>query len=383
MDVTLLIVYLAIAIGFSFACSIAEAVLLSITPSYIAERRQDESKSAKRIISLKENVDRPLSAILSLNTIAHTVGAAGVGAQAAKVMGDAYVGATSAVLTLMILVISEIIPKTIGALHWRRLAAPIALFVQGLIWFMLPLVWMSEVLTKIISGNKKQKLVTRSEISAIAELGKQEGLLKSRESRILSNLLKLDSMTVRDVMTPQSVVIAMQDNASIGQVTDDFRDLPVSRIPLYRDRRDNVTGFVLKTDILSAIASGETADPLSAYVRPIETTSPDTSIAAAFDQLLDNRAHIALVVDRYGSVQGIVTLEDVVETLLGMEIVDEQDLAVDMQKFARERWTERAKRQGIKMPEQLTDTGSKPAIESSESLLSTEKLDSHPAHSQR
>lgn len=349
VDLVLLIIYLLIAIGFSFLCSIAEAVLLSITPSYLAERKQDPSRSAKRIIDLKTNIDRPLSAILSLNTIAHTVGAAGVGAQAAKVYGDAYVGVTSAVLTLLILVLSEIIPKTIGALHWRRLAGIVAIFVQGLIWLMLPLVWLSELLTKLIAGNEKQKLVTRAEISAIAELGTNEGLLKKRESKIMRNLLKLDSFTVADVMTPRTVVIALQESKTLGEVSDEIDTLPVSRIPLFSDRRDHVSGFVLKTDLLSAIAADEFDRPLTDFVRELETVKEETSIAEAFDQLLDNRAHIALVVDDYGGMEGVVTLEDVVETLLGMEIVDEQDAAVDMQKVARERWAERATKQGLKL----------------------------------
>lgn len=356
MDLVLLIIYLLIAIGFSFLCSIAEAVLLSITPSYIAERKQDPSRSAKRIIDLKTNIDRPLSAILSLNTIAHTVGAAGVGAQAAKVYGDAYVGVTSAVLTLLILVLSEIIPKTIGALHWRRLAGIVAIFVQGLIYLMLPLVWLSELLTKLIAGDEKQKLVTRAEISAIAELGTNEGLLKKRESKIMRNLLKLDSFTVADVMTPRTVVIALQESKTLGEISDEIDKLPVSRIPLFTDRRDHVSGFVLKTDLLSAIAADEFDRPLTDFVRELETVKEETSIAEAFDQLLDNRAHIALVVDDYGGMEGVVTLEDVVETLLGMEIVDEQDAAVDMQKVARERWAERATKQGLKLsPVPTTD----------------------------
>jgi len=343
----LLFLYLAIAIGFSFLCSIAEAVLLSITPSFLAERRQDSSKSSRRILLLKENIDRPLSAILSLNTIAHTVGAAGVGAQAAKIYGDQYVGVISAILTLLILVLSEIIPKTIGALHWRRLAAPVAVFVQGLIVLMLPLVWMSEFLTKLLSGNKDQKLVTRAEIAAMAELGTSEGLFKARESRILRNLLKLDSITVGDVMTPRMVVISAEQSKTIGEVAETVKKWPVSRVPLYHDRQDHVTGFVLKDEILVAIASGDEQQPLASFSRPLESVHEADSIASVFDLLLNNRAHIALVVDQFGGMEGIVTLEDVVETLLGLEIVDEQDQAVDMQQLAREKWNARIKRQGL------------------------------------
>ena len=346
-DYILLFVYLSVAIGFSFLCSIAEAVLLSITPSYIAQLREDKTKSALRIIRLKENIDRPLAAILSLNTIAHTVGAAGVGAQAARIYGDQYVGVISAVLTLLILVLSEIIPKTIGAIHWRRLAGVVAILVGWLIVLMFPLVWLSELLTKWLAGGKKPKLVTRSEIAAVAEIGTREGLLKNHESRILRNLLKLESFTVEDVMTPSTVVISLEETERVSQVIDQVKEFPVSRIPLYRQRRDVVSGFVLKADLLAAITSGEGDKALSEFSRPIVAVHEDDSITSAFEQLLNSRAHIALVVDKFGGAEGIVTLEDVVETLLGMEIVDEQDQDVNMQDLARARWKQRLQNQGI------------------------------------
>lgn len=348
MDYILLLTYLCIAIGFSFLCSIAEAVLLSITPSYIAEQRQEKTKSAMRIIALKADIDRPLAAILSLNTIAHTVGAAGVGAQAASMYGDKYVGVISAVLTLMILVLSEIIPKTIGALHWRKLAGPIAIAVRWLIVLMLPLVWTSEFLTRWLAGDKKQKLVTRSEIAAIAELGTSEGLLKKNESRILRNLLKLESITVEDVMTPSTVVIALEQTQQLADVADEVASMPVSRIPLFHKRRDVVTGFVLRSELLTAIAAGEGNKTLEDFSRDIMSVREDDGIAHVFDELLNTRAHIAAVMDKFGGFEGIVTLEDVLETLLGLEIVDEQDETVDMQTLARKRWRARLEKQGIK-----------------------------------
>ncbi|QDT02058.1 Hemolysin C [Rubripirellula lacrimiformis] len=351
MDYVLLLTYLSVAIGFSFLCSIAEAVLLSITPSYIAQLRKDTSKSAQRIISLKADIDRPLSAILSLNTIAHTVGAAGVGAQAASMYGDRYVGVISAILTLLILVLSEIIPKTIGALHWRTLAGPVALFIRWLIVLMYPLVWLSEILTKWLAGSHKQQLVTRDEISAVAQLGINEGLLKKNESRILTNLLKLESIVVEDVMTPASVVIALEQSRLLSEAADEVAALPVSRIPLFQERRDAVTGFVLRSDLLTAIAAGDLDQPLEAFSRPITSVHEDDSITKVFDTLLDTRAHIAIVMDKFGGVEGIVTLEDVLETLLGLEIVDEKDKTVDMQQLARQRWKSRLEKQGIQTPE--------------------------------
>ncbi len=349
MDQALLLIYLLIAIGFSFLCSIAEAVLLSITPSYLAERKQDPSKSAQRIIRLKENIDRPLAAILSLNTIAHTVGAAGVGAQAAKVYGSQYVGLTSAVLTLLILIFSEIIPKTIGAMHWRRLAGGVGALVDGLVVVMLPLVWLSEGLTRLLSSGERSQIVTRAEVAAMAELGTQQGILKARETRVMRNLLKLDSIKVEDVMTPRTVVIAEDQTTTLGDFCELIPELPVSRIPVYEGNRDNVKGFVLKSDVLVALLTGDSDQTLADLARPLTTINEHDSIAQAFDVLLNQREHIAVVTDDFGGMEGIVTLEDIVETLLGMEIVDEQDAHTDMQKVARERWSHRAQKQGLKL----------------------------------
>lgn len=349
MDEVLLLIYLLIAIGFSFLCSIAEAVLLSITPSYLAERKQDPSKSAQRIIRLKENIDRPLAAILSLNTVAHTVGAAGVGAQAAKVLGSQYLGVTSAVLTLLILVFSEIIPKTIGAMHWRRLAGGVAMLVDGLVILMLPLVWMSEVITRLLSSGERSQLVTRAEVAAMAELGTQQGIFKTRETKVMRNLLKMDSIHVENVMTPRTVVIAQDQSTTLGDFCELIPDLPVSRIPVYDGVRDNVKGFVLKSDVLVALLTGDSDQTLADLARPLTALRESDSIAEAFDVLLNQREHIALVTDEFGGMEGIVTLEDVVETLLGMEIVDEHDTDVDMQKVARERWNQRAEKQGLKV----------------------------------
>jgi len=354
MDYVLLVVYLSIAIGFSFLCSIAEAVLLSITPSYIAGLRDDQTASARRIIRLKENIDRPLAAILSLNTIAHTVGAAGVGAQAAKIYGDQYVGVISAILTLMILVLSEIIPKTLGATHWRSLAGLTAIVVRWLIFLMLPLVWLSEFLTRWLSGGKKQTLVTRAEIAAVAELGSREGLLKGHESRILRNLLKMESITVEDVMTPSTVIIALDQSKQLSEVADDVKAFPVSRIPIFQDRRDSITGFVLKNELLTAIASAKTEKPLKDFSRSILAVNEHDPITVAFEALLNTRAHIAIVVDNFGGLEGLVTLEDVVETLLGMEIIDEHDRTADMRSVARQQWRRRLEKQGIQVNEPET-----------------------------
>ncbi|KAA5540457.1 HlyC/CorC family transporter [Roseiconus nitratireducens] len=352
---TLLIIYLCVAIGFSFYCSVAEAVLLSITPSFTATLQKTKPADAVRLKVLKENIDRPLAAILSLNTIAHTIGAAGVGAQAAVVWGSGSVAIASAVMTLLILIFSEIIPKTIGALYWRSLAPLVGKSVMLLIWMLYPLVWISEKLTKLLSGGKVHHSVTREELHAMAEIGAQQGVLAEDESRIFRALMRFPQITVADIMTPRVVVIAFPQSSTVGQTLDSTPELRVTRIPIYDQRLDDATNFVLASDLLLARSRGENDRPLSELGRELATIADDTSAKAALDALLKNRQHIALVLDQFGSAVGIVTLEDVIETLLGLEIVDEQDTEVDMQTFARERWRERAKRHGIELPEPPTE----------------------------
>ncbi|MCA9215119.1 MAG: DUF21 domain-containing protein [Planctomycetales bacterium] len=361
MDYVWLVTYLFVAIGFSFLCSIAEAVLLSITPSYIAERERNPSKSAKRVVSLKSNIDRPLAAILSLNTIAHTIGAAGVGAQAAHIYGDRYVGLISAILTLLILVLSEIIPKTIGALHWRRLADPVAYFVPWLIFLMLPLVWLSEFLTKALVGDRRADVVTRAEIAAIAALGSKAGLLRNTESHILRNLPQLESVVISEIMTPNTVVISMEESLRLSEASEMIQSLPVSRVPIYRERRDAVTGFVLKSELLSAIVAGEEDKALRDYSRPIKAVRETDKAFAIFEQLLEAREHIAIVTDDFGGLEGLVTLEDLIETLIGSEIVDEHDEVVDMQQLARKNWSSRQRGTGRRILEQTNLSTPQPA----------------------
>jgi CBS domain containing-hemolysin-like protein len=351
----LLIVYALIAIGCSFLCSVAEAVILSVTPSYVAALREQGKRAADRLEQLKENIDRPLAAILSLNTIAHTVGAAGVGAQAAEIWGSRAVGWASAGMTLLILVLSEIIPKTIGAAYWRPLAPQTARFVQLLIWLLYPLVLLAESLTRWISGGQKQYVITREEVAAMATLSAQEGELDTQESRIFSNLLRLRSLTVRDIMTPRTVILAFPREWTVGQALNQQDELPVSRLPIYEGSIDHVTGFVLKSDLLLAKARGEPDTVLSALQRDIRAVSYTASLSYLLDVLASQGAHIALVVDDYGGTEGLVTLEDLVETLLGLEIVDEADTAIDMQHLARERWAKRAERLGLNVPKRNLD----------------------------
>ena len=343
---TLLILFVALAIGVSFLCSILEAVLLSITPSYMAVLETDRPNLSARLNSLKADIDRPLAAILTLNTIAHTVGAAGAGAQAAVVFGDASLGVFSAVLTLLILVLSEIIPKTIGASYWRALVPAVTRILPPLILGLWPLVKMSQLLTKVLSGGEKKNQVSREELSALATVGQREGVVVASESRVLQNLLRLNVLTVSDIMTPRTVVYALPQEMTIAPLLDDLENIRFSRIPIYDGTIDNVSGFVLKNEILIKAVKGETDTAMSELRRDLTHVKVTMQLRELFDHLLQFDQHIALVVDQFGGTAGIVTLEDVVETLLGLEIVDEADTIEDLQALARKQWEERAGRLG-------------------------------------
>jgi len=361
---TLLLLYAFFAIGVSFLCSVAEAVLLSVSPSYIATLDNRGSKSASLLAKQKEDIDRPLAAILSLNTIAHTAGAAGVGAESAALWGGESgwgqyaVGFASAVMTLLILVLSEIIPKTIGAIHWRVLAPWVARMLQLWIIVLLPLVWISELMTRLIGGGEKQNVVTREEVAAMAAISEADGQLHRGETRILNNLFRFRYLTVDDIMTPRTVIIGFPEAMTVGEALAQRPNLPVSRIPVYGRSIDNVTGFVLKTDMLLAQANDKPETPLSELRRDIKAVHSKTKLGLLFDVLLDQRAHLAVVVDEYGGTDGLVTLEDLIETLLGAEIVDEADTEADMRRLARRRWEERAKLLGLELqPTKETEDG--------------------------
>ena len=344
-SVTLLVLYIALAIGVSFMCSILEAVLLSITPAYVGAMSETKPSVAKRLKALKADVDRPLAAILSLNTVAHTIGAAGAGAEAAAVFGNAAVGAFSAVLTLGILILSEIIPKTLGAVYWRGLAPLVGRILPVLIWITIPLVWLSQGITKIIARGKKEDSVSREEIAALAQIGTEEGVFEESESRILTSLLRFNGLKTRDVMTPRTVVVAYEESTPLRAIAEGDRRF--SRLPLYQGDRDRMTGLVLRDDVLEAVANGRGDQPASTIARELLTVPDSLPLPRLFERFLERHEHLALVVGEYGGTAGVVTVEDVVETMLGLEIVDEADREHDMQVAARERWRERAARLGL------------------------------------
>lgn len=352
-DVLLLIAFVLLALIFSFLCSVAEAVILSITPSYIAGLKESHPQRAALLKRLKqEKIDQSLAAILTLNTIAHTVGAIGAGAKATLVFGSAWFGLFSAVMTLLILFLSEIIPKTLGALYWRNLAGPTSLFVRGLILVLYPLIWISERLTKLIAGRRNAQGFSRDEFIALAGIGEQAGQIDQHESGIIRNLFRLRSLKAKDIMTPRTVIVALPEDMTM---TDALAgETQFSRLPLYKVDIDDANGFVLKDEVLLVKAQNRGEAQLKTLKRDIMVVPREMPISALLETFLDRRQHIALVVDEYGGTNGLVTFEDVVETLLGEEIIDEMDKEEDMQALARQRWEKRAKALGLKVDNALT-----------------------------
>ncbi len=347
----LLITYVLIALIFSFLCSIAEAVMLSVTMPHIVLMEQNQKASGAILRRQKTEIGRPLAAILTLNTIAHTVGAAGAGAQATVVFGDASVGIASAVLTLLILIFSEIIPKTIGARYWRELAPVTAHGLRLLIYLLYPFVKLSELLTGSLTHGPTLSGFSRSEFAAMADLSTNEGQLAHQESAILKNLLMMRKTQVKDAMTPRTVVFSLPEETRVEDFSQQNGSSPFSRIPIYGDHPDQISGFVLRTDLLLAQAQGKGAHLLKSYIRPITLIHDTMSLSLAFDKLMQLRTHMLLVIDEYGGMKGVLTLEDVLETLLGLEIVDERDKTVDMQQLARKLWEKRAKEMGLDISE--------------------------------
>jgi CBS domain containing-hemolysin-like protein len=352
-DVVLLIVYVLLALIFSFLCSVAEAVLLSITPSYIAGIVETKPKLAALLKKLKQdNVDRSLAAILTLNTIAHTVGAIGSGAKATAVFGSAWFGLFSAIMTLMILFLSEIIPKTIGAVYWRSLTGPVAHFVRVLIWGLYPLIIISEALTRLIARGKSPHGFRREEFIAMATIGERSGQIDEQESRIIGNLFRFGSLRASDIMTPRTVIDALLEHSTVADALETCHT-PFSRLPLYRADMDHIDGFVLRDDLLLAMAQNRGNVSLSTLKRKLFAVPGSMTLSDLLAFLLDHRQHMALVVDEFGGTKGLVTQEDVVETLLGLEIVDETDAATDMRVLARQQWTKRIKKLGLDVDPQL------------------------------
>ncbi len=344
---TLLLIYLSIAVFVSFLCSILEAVLLSITPAFINIKIQEGKKGGHDLKKFKDNIDKPLSAILTLNTFANTAGAAGVGAQAQLVWGNEYLTIVSITLTLIILFFSEIIPKTIGAVYWENLAGFTSAVLKILIIILMPAVWISQFLTSILKRDNQKSVLSRADFHAMTEIGLQDGVFRESESTIIKNLLNFNSITVEDIMTPRTVVIAEDEDMSLVEFTKKHPEFRFSRIPVYKKKIDSLTGFVLKDEVLQNLLQKTANKQLKNIRRKIEAIPEVVPIPELFKLLIEKNTHIAMVVDEYGGMAGIVTMEDVIETLLGLEITDELDKVKDLQELARSNWEKRAKKLGL------------------------------------
>lgn len=363
----LLLFYAVISIFFSFLCSILEAVLLSITPTFINVKKREGKSYADTLETLKQDVDKPLIAILTLNTIAHTVGAILVGVQAKvaytehygsttrSVFGvpfteDLMVGVVSTVMTILILVASEIIPKTIGATYWKQLSNFTAKVLKGMVVFLKysGILWLLQLFTRMVGGKGHQgSVLNREDFSVMTDMAHEEGVFEKSESTIIKNLIRFNEILVKDIMTPRAVMKVASDTMTIREFFEENPKLRFSRIPVFEDKMDNITGFVLKDNVYEEIINENGELPLSEIKRDILVAQRSTPIPNLFDIFVAKREHIALVVDEYGSVSGLVTMEDVIETLLGMEIMDESDNVADLQLLARKNWEDRAKRAGV------------------------------------
>ena len=337
----LLIVYLLLALVISFLCSIMESVLLSTPTSFLLVKQNEEHKWAFTFAELKENIDKPLSAILSLNTVAHTVGAAGVGAQAVQVFGEEYFGWISAILTILILVITEIIPKTAGARFWRSLAKPVTYVIRITVVISYPLVIVSSWITKIISSKEEHQTTNREEIAALTSIGTDEGIFDDKEGKIIQNLLRLKDVKVKEILTPRVVVLEADENITLSEFMEKKEYLQFSRIPVYSDNDENITGYVMRQDVYEKLADDQHELSLKELKRAIVVAPNTIPLYSMWEKLLSSKEHIALIVDEYGGMDGIVTMEDIIETLLGLEIMDEKDTISDMQEYARQRWKAR------------------------------------------
>lgn len=333
----LIYIIMCVSIVLSALCSMLEATLLSTPLSFITGLEEQGVSGAKRLKRLKQSPDRPISAILCLNTIANTVGASIVGSLVYEVYGDAIVGVFSTIFTLMILVFSEIIPKTIGTSYWRKLALPASSIINGMIFIAFPLVWTLEHITRIISSKSSQVSVSREDISAMVSVATEEEVIEKEEKKMIQNLLKLDELTAHEIMTPSAVVEMAEGNMTIREFYDS--DLGHSRIPVYDEENDEyVIGYVLRQEVLEKMAEDKFTTKLIDITRPIMSFTEETSVSDIWEKMLAKKEHISVILDEYGSLRGIVTLEDVIETMLGHEIVDEKDEVVDMQEYAKEQW---------------------------------------------
>lgn len=308
---------------------------MSTPVSFISMKESQNVRSASLLMKYKTNIDRPVAAILTLNTVAHTIGAAGVGSESVKIFGEAYFGIISAILTLLILVLSEIIPKTIGASYWRTLAIPSARIIRILIMVTYPLVWLSELITRCFSPRIQPLTVSREEVAAMIDVGAGEGVFKPEEHHMIQNFLKIATVTAREIMTPYVVVASTPKSITMRDFYADTNLAPYSRIPVYNDRREFIEGYVRRATVLEMLAQDRFGVTAGDIMRPILTFQETDKVADIWQRMLEKKEHISVIADEYGCMRGIVTVEDIIETMLGVEIVDECDTAEDLREVAR------------------------------------------------
>ena len=342
---SILLLFFALSIGFSFLCSILEAVLLSITPSFIRKQQQGNPALYLDLNAFKKDIDRPLSAILTLNTIAHTVGAIGVGAQAAVVFGSTTISLFSfsiaaesivaTIMTLAILLLSEIIPKTLGANYWRTLAPSTVRILKFLMKLLMPLVWLSQLITKKLKNEKDKSVLSRADLMALTIATQEYGVLSNPETTVIQNVLNLPKTKIHDIMTPRSVLFSASITNTIGDLKNEERFQQFSRIPVFAKNKEEIVGMVLKSEILWELINKDENTHLNDLIRPLSKVKEDTLLADFFKNDLTKKAHMFVVVDTYDSITGVITLEDILETILGYEIIDETDKVTDMQSLVK------------------------------------------------
>lgn len=338
---TLLFVYLFIAISFSFLCSMLEAIILSTTPTFVEIKNEEKKEYSKKLKHLKENIDKPLAAILTLNTFAHTVGAAGVGAQAQIVWGNEYLSVVSIVLTLLILFLSEIIPKTLGATYWQQLVPYATYLLIWMIYTLYPFVVVSQLLTKITGKREGERVFTRSDFRALTKIGSKTGVFNKDESHILESFVKFNRVVAKNIMTPRTVVKSVSENLTAKEFYENNKDITFSRIPIFKNNPDNVTGFILKDEVFIDVIEKNLDKQLSEHKREIPIFFENYPVHKLFRDMIESGYQIVLIIDEYGGMEGIVTMEDILETLTGFEIVDETDEYKDLQILAKKVWHDR------------------------------------------
>lgn len=335
---TLLIAFAVLSLLVSFVCSILEAALLSLTPSYIAQQKLTRPLLYERLKELKDKVDQPLAAILTLNTVAHTVGATGVGAQVTLVFGNGYLGIASAVMTILILVLSEILPKTMGARYWPQIAPFLPPLLGAMILLLKPFILLSDMIMRLFGGKEPEHDI-RQEIKALTLLGRELNKLDEDEQRVISNILDLHEIRVRDIMTPRTVVASVLPQQDIASFREQIRESQFSRYPVV-DEDEAPLGVIFRYDALSA---EDLQAPVSSIMKPVKVVPESTSVESLMTQLMQDRQHLCLIYDEFGGWRGLVTLEDIMETIIGKPIMDETDDIPNMRRFAKRRWEHRLK----------------------------------------